>query len=212
MQDGLISILGLVAGVYGAYPDDGIVVATIGITGAIAAAISMAVGSLLSSEAERDLLLAEIKQAYELFKKNPYLAQESLLEELVASGLPKPEAYRIIKLLSTKEDALFQSFQNNVLELPDVESENPYVNALVMFFAFIVGSAFPVLPFVVLSGLFAFQVAVGIASTALFSLGYLKGYFAKESPLKSGLKFFFIAILAGVLSEWIGTFVSSFYT
>lgn len=212
MQDGLISILGLVSGIYGAYPDEGFIVAIIGITGAIAAAISMAVGSLLSSEAERDLLLAEIKNSYEIFKKEPYLAQESLLELLVEKGLDKPTAYKAVKVLSSNKEVLFENFKNSVLELPDVENENPYLNALVMFFAFVIGALFPVVPFLISSGLLAYYSAIIATATALFALGYVKGYLAKVSAIKSGFKFFIIAVAAGVLSEGVGTIVSTIYT
>ncbi len=211
MQDGLISILGLVSGIYGAYPNEGLIVAIIGITGAIAAAISMAVGSLLSSEAERDLLLAEIQESYEVFEKEPYLAQESLLDMLVEKGLDKPTAYKAVKIISTNKEVLFENFKDTVLELPSVEDENPYLNATIMFFAFIIGALFPVTPFIVSSGIVAYYSSIIATSTALFSLGYVKGHLAKDSPLKSGLKFFLIAVCAGVISEGVGNVVSAFY-
>ncbi|RMG38725.1 MAG: hypothetical protein D6732_04820 [Methanobacteriota archaeon] len=212
MQDGLISILGLVSGIYGAYPNEGLIVAIIGITGAIAAAISMAVGSLLSSEAERDLLLAEIQESYEVFEKEPYLAQESLLDMLVEKGLDKPTAYKVVKIISTNKSVLFENFKDTVLELPSVEEENPYLNAVVMFVAFVIGALFPVVPFLVSSGKIAYYSSIVATSTALFSLGFVKGYLAKHSPLKSGLKFFFIAVVAGLLSESIGNIVSIIYS
>ncbi len=212
MQDGLISILGLVAGVYGAYADHGLVVVITGVTGAIAAAISMAVGSLLSSEAERDLLIAEIEEARKLFEEKPYLAQESLLHKFIDAGLDKPSAYTAVKTLSQNEDVLFDNFRNSILDLPAVEKENPYINATVMFFAFILGSLFPILPFIFLTGQTAYYTALISTGSALFTLGTLKGYFANENALKSGLKFFIIAVIAGVSSEFAGTVVGDLLT
>ena len=212
MQDGLISMLGLVAGVYGAYANQGLVVAITGVTGAIAAAISMAVGSLLSSEAERDLLIAEIAEARELFDSKPYLAQESLLQKFIEAGLDKPAAYQAVKTLSNNENVLFDSFRNSILDLPAVEKENPYVDATVMFLAFILGSLFPILPFVFLSGQVAYYTALVATGSALFTLGTLKGYFARENALLSGLKFFAIAVLAGLISEYAGNIVKALLT
>lgn len=212
MQDGLISMLGLVAGVYGAYADQGLIVVITGVTGAIAAAISMAVGSLLSTEAERDLLVAEVRDARKGFEKEPQLAQESLMREFVAAGLDKPSAYSAVKVLSRNKEVLFENFKNTILELPDIEEANPYVNATVMFFAFILGSLFPILPFVFLSGQSAYYLALAATGSALFALGSLKGYFANESWIRSGLKFFLIALLAGVVSEFAGTLVSDYLT
>lgn len=211
VQDGLISILGLITGVYGAFGDQPNVVVITGITGAIAAAISMAAGSLLSAEAEKDLLLAEIDEAKEDFDREPYIAQQSLMVELQDAGLDKPTSYKIVKLISQKEDTLFMNFRRMVLDLPGIESNNPHMNAIVMFFAFILGSLFPIVPFLVSSGVTAYFGALISTGVALLTMGVLKGYFARKSMIKSGMKFFIIAVLAGILSEAIGSLVSSRY-
>lgn len=211
IQDGLISILGLITGVFGAYSDQPTVVVVTGITGAIAAAISMAAGSLLSAEAERDILLAEVNAAQEEFEDEVYIAQQSLMEQLMEQGMDKPEAYEVVKLLSKKEDALFNSFRANVLDLPSMEDENPYINAIVMFFAFILGASFPIIPFLFTEGYPAFYAAIISTGVALFTVGALKGRFSKTSVLRSGTKFFVIAVIAGVLSEVIGSAVSLLY-
>ncbi len=207
MQDGLISILGLVAGVYGAYSNQPLIVVITGFTGAMAAAISMAVGSLLSTEAERDILIAEIDEARELFKEKPYLAQESLMGEFTSAGMDKPTAYAAVKVMSKNKDVLFDNFRNSILDLPAVEKENPYVNAVVMFIAFIFGSLFPTLPFLFFSGRTAYYAAIIATGTALFILGVAKGYFAKQNFWLSGIKFFLIAVVASLLSEYAGTVI-----
>ncbi len=209
VQDGLISILGLITGVFGAFGDQPKVVVVTGITGAIAAAISMAAGSLLSAEAEKDLLVGEIKDAKSDFDNEPYIAQQSLMVELQDAGLDKPTSYKVVQLLSKKEDTLFQNFRSMVLDLPGIENENPYKNAVVMFFSFVLGSLFPIVPFLITSGTTAYIAALISTGSALFVMGILKGYFAKDSMLKSGMKFFIIAVIAGVLSELIGGVVSS---
>lgn len=208
IQDGLISILGLITGVYGAFGDQPKVVVVTGITGAIAAALSMAAGSLLSAEAERDLLLAEISDARSDFESEPYIAQQSLVVEMEEAGLDKPTSYKVVQLLSKKEDTLFQNFRSMVLDLPGIEDANPITNALVMFFAFILGALFPIVPFLITEGNTAFIWALISTGTALFGMGVIKGYFSKGSMIKSGLKFFVIAVVAGVLSEIIGSLVT----
>lgn len=211
IQDGLISILGLITGVFGAYGDQPTIVVVTGITGAIAAAISMAAGSLLSAEAERDILLAEIDEARNAFLEEPYLAQESLVKELQDGGLDKADAYQVVKVLSQKEDTLFNNFRGIVLDLPSYEDENPWINATVMFFAFILGSLFPIVPFLITEGIPAFFGAIVATGVALFTVGALKGKFSKTSILQSGLKFFVVAVIAGIASELIGSLVSIVY-
>jgi VIT1/CCC1 family predicted Fe2+/Mn2+ transporter len=208
IQDGLISILGLITGVFGAYGNQPTIVVVTGITGAIAAALSMAAGSLLSAEAERDILLAEIEQAKEEFDDEIYIAQESLMNELVNQGMEKPDAYNVVKQLSKKEETLFSNFRGLVLDLPSLEDENPYLNAGVMFFAFIIGALFPIVPFLFSEGQPAFIAAISSTGVALFTVGALKGKFSRTSILRSGVKFFVVAVIAGFLSEFIGSFVN----
>ena len=210
IQDGLISILGLITGVYGAYGDQPAIVLVTGITGAIAAALSMAAGSLLSAEAERDILLAEVDIAKQKFIDEPYLAQEGLMNELQNQGMDKATAYKVVKLLSNKEDTLFSNFRGMVLDLPSLEDVNPYVNAVVMFFAFILGALFPIVPFLFSEGQPAFIAAIILTGIALFTVGALKGKLSRSSLIKSGLKFFMVAVIAGILSEVIGGLVSLF--
>ncbi|MCE7737719.1 MAG: hypothetical protein GPJ54_22700 [Candidatus Heimdallarchaeota archaeon] len=211
IQDGLISILGLITGVYGAFGDQPKIVIVTGITGAIAAALSMAAGSLLSAEAEKDLLLAEIEEAKQDFDEEPYIAQQSVMIQLQELGLDKPTSYEVVKLLSEKEETLFQNFRSLVLDLPGIEDVNPYKNAMVMFGAFLIGAMFPIVPFLITEGRTAYIAALISTGLALFTMGVLKGHFAKSSCLKSGVKFFLIAVIAGVLSELIGSFVSVNY-
>lgn len=205
VQDGLISILGLIAAVFGAYADQPSIIVVTGVTGAIAAALSMAAGSLLSAEAERDLLIAEIQQAKREYKEEPYLAQESLMQELQTAGLDKQTAYKAVKILSKDDKVLFESFKNTVLGLPDIEDANPIINATVMFFAFILGSAFPIVPFLVTAGKVAFIGALVSTGMALFTVGYVKGKLSNQNPLLTGIKFLSVAVIAGVLSEFIGS-------
>lgn len=207
MEDGLISILGLIAGVYGAV-DDRAVVLIAGITGAIAAAFSMAAGALLGSEAERDLLLAEIESTKNEVEAQPYIAQEGIMEELQEMGLDKSDAFRVVRDISDKEEVLFGHFKGLVLKLPSVEDSSPIQDAGVMFAAFVLGALFPILPYVLIDGSLAYVVSVILSSSVLFSLGAMKGWLSRKSILVSGLKFLAVALVAGIGSEFIGSLIT----
>ena len=102
IQDGLISTVGLLAGVQGATESNAIVILT-GVTAMLAGAISMAAGSYLSSSAEKEIFDKELREAETLAANEPYLAAEGLLRALNQEGLQKEQSYRIVKLL-TQED------------------------------------------------------------------------------------------------------------
>src|SRR5678815_6116380 len=79
IQDGLISTVGLLAGVQGATENNVVVIIT-GLTAMFSGAISMAAGSYLSSSAEKDIFDKELRDAEVLAEKEPYLAAEGLLK------------------------------------------------------------------------------------------------------------------------------------
>ncbi|HEX9444516.1 MAG TPA: VIT1/CCC1 transporter family protein [Candidatus Binatia bacterium] len=99
IQDGLISTVGLLAGVQGATENNLVVVIT-GLTSMFAGAVSMATGSYLSSTAEKDIFDKELRDAEALAEREPYLAAEGLSNALSQEGLKKEQSYRLVKLLS----------------------------------------------------------------------------------------------------------------
>src|SRR3989304_8650957 len=81
IQDGLISTVGLLAGVQGATENNAVVILT-GMTSMLAGAISMAAGSYLFSSAEKEIFDKGLREAEDLAEKEPYLVAEGLLKAL----------------------------------------------------------------------------------------------------------------------------------
>src|SRR5262250_2158330 len=98
IQDGLMSTVGLLAGVQGATESNAVVIIT-GLTAMFAGAVSMAAGSYLSSSAEKDIFDKELREAEVLAEKEPYLAAEGLLKALNQEGLARGQSYNIVKVL-----------------------------------------------------------------------------------------------------------------
>src|ERR687891_624178 len=73
IQDGLISTVGLLAGVQGATESSTVVVIA-GLSAMFSGAVSMAAGSYLSSSAEKEIFDKELREAEVLAEKEPYLA------------------------------------------------------------------------------------------------------------------------------------------
>ena len=193
IQDGLISNLGLVSGIQGATADLTIVLLG-GITASVTGAISMAAGSYLSSKAEKEIFDAEIRTETERLASEPYLAQEAVLESLQAEGLPRENAYRIVRLLQPRPDIVLQTYHEKVLGLGRAEINRPMQAALVMGASFIVGSLIPLGPYLLAPGAVALPTSVAVSTVTLFGVGVFKGYLAKKSPWLSGLEFFVIAL------------------
>lgn len=210
IQDGLISTVGLLAGVQGATENNLVVIIT-GLTSMFAGAVSMATGSYLSSTAEKEIFDKDLGDARELAEREPYLAAEGLLNALGGEGLKKEQSYRLVKLLSEERRVFLRTFQEKVFGLGTAELNRPVQAALVMGLSFAVGALIPLLPYLLLSGVGALSLSIALAALTLFSVGVFKGYLAARPLVASGLEFFFIAVAAALLGYLIGLAVQYFF-
>jgi VIT1/CCC1 family predicted Fe2+/Mn2+ transporter len=210
IQDGLISTVGLLAGIQGA-TENRIVVIVTGLTAMFSGAISMATGSYLSSGAQKDIFDKEIADAEQLAEREPYLAAEGLLKALGEEGLSKEQGYRMVKVLLAERNVFLRTFQEKVFGLGSAEINQPFKAALVMGFSFIVGAIVPILPYMAIAGAMALYLSVFLSALTLFVVGAFKGHLAGQSLMISGGKFFFIAVTAAGLGYLIGLVVQWFF-
>jgi vacuolar iron transporter family protein len=210
IQDGLISTVGLLAGVQGATENNVVVIIT-GLTSMFAGAVSMATGSYLSSNAEKQIFDKELREAEQLAEREPYLAAEGLLNALSQEGLKKEQSYRLVKTLSQERTVFLRTFQEKVFGLGTAEINRPLQAALVMGISFVLGAVIPLLPYLLLTGMNALYLSIVLAALTLFSVGVLKGYLAARPLFFSGLEFFFIAVGASLFGYLIGLVVQYFF-
>jgi vacuolar iron transporter family protein len=210
VQDGLISTVGLLAGIRGATESNAVVIIT-GLTAMFAGAISMAAGSYLSSSAEKEIFDKELREAEMLAEKEPYLAAEGLLKALNQEGLPREQGYSVVKLLLRQQEVFLRTFREKVFGLGSAEINRPLQAALVMAASFIVGALIPIVPYLVLKGTAALYLSIALSALTLFGVGVFKGRLAGKSQLKSGMQFFAIAVSAALLGYLIGLVVQHFF-
>jgi VIT1/CCC1 family predicted Fe2+/Mn2+ transporter len=210
IQDGLISTVGLLAGIQGA-TENRIVVIVTGLTAMFSGAISMATGSYLSSGAQKDIFDKEIADAEKLAESEPYLAAEGLLKALGEEGLSKEQSYRMVKALLAERNVFLRTFQEKVFGLGSAEINQPFKAALVMGLSFIVGAVIPILPYMAMAGAMALYLSVFLSAITLFVVGAFKGHLAGQSRFISGGKFFIIAVTAAGLGYLIGLVVQWFF-
>ena len=210
IQDGLISTVGLLAGIQGATENNVVVIVT-GLTAMFSGAISMATGSYLSSDAQKDIFDKELADAEKLATSQPYLAAEGLLKALGDEGLSKEQSYRMVKVLLLERNVFLRTFQEKVFGLGSAEINQPLKAALVMGLSFIIGAVIPILPYITMVGMPALYVSALLSALTLLVVGAFKGRLAGQSMLVSGGKFFIIAVSAAGLGYLIGLVVQSFF-
>lgn len=210
IQDGLISTVGLLTGVQGATENNVVVIIT-GLTAMFSGAISMAAGSYLSSNAQKDIFDKELREAEIMAEREPYIAAEGLMQALSQEGLSRDQSYSIVKQLLRQEQVFLRTFQEKVFGLGSAELNQPLKAALVMGLSFIVGAVIPIVPYLAMGGMAALYVSILLSALTLFGVGVFKGRLAAKSPLLSGLQFFTIAVGAAVLGYLIGLVVQYFF-
>jgi VIT1/CCC1 family predicted Fe2+/Mn2+ transporter len=210
IQDGLISTVGLLAGIQGA-TENSLVVVIAGLTAMFSGAVSMAAGSYLSSAAQKEIFDKELSEAEKLAESEPYIAAEGLLKALGQEGLSKEQSYRMVKLLSQERNVFMRTFQEKVFGLGSADINRPLQAALVMALSFSVGAIIPILPYIISSGLPALYISALIGGVTLFGVGAFKGKLAGKSLFLSGLEFFLVAVGAAGLGYLIGLIVQYFF-
>ncbi|MBI4523027.1 MAG: VIT1/CCC1 transporter family protein [Deltaproteobacteria bacterium] len=210
IQDGLISTVGLLAGIQGATENNAVVIIA-GLTSMFAGAISMAAGSYLSSGAEKEIFDKELREAENLAGREPYMAAEGLLRALGQEGLSREQSYRIVKLLSQEKHVFLRTFQEKVFGLGAAEINRPMQAALVMGASFVLGAVIPLSPYLVFTGIQALYISIALAAVTLFSVGVFKGFLAARPLFSSGLEFFLIAVSAAAFGYLIGLIVQYFF-
>ena len=210
IQDGLISTVGLLAGVQGATENSVVVIIT-GLTAMFSGAISMAAGSYLSSQAQKEIFDREIAEAEKLADREPYMAAEGLLQALGEEGLSKEQSYQLVKVLIQQRNVFLRTFQEKVFGLGSAEINRPLQAALIMGLSFVVGAIIPIVPYMISSGVEAFYGSSLLAGATLFGVGAFKGILAGQSPFLSGVQFFLIAVGAAVAGYALGMVVQYFF-
>ena len=210
VQDGVLTTAGVLAGLSGAVSGRAqIILAALASTAA--GALSMGAGAYLGTRAETEVIRTEMRRARDHAMSQPYIVQESLLDQLAKEGLSREAGYRVVSLLSSAPQALYSTAEEKIYGLSGGSFGNPVLDGLLMGIAFLVGAVVPLLPFVLFSSVRS-GLIVGLATTAvvLYGVGYMvEGRLAEHRyPSIAGARFLAIALGAAALGYLIGLAIS----
>jgi VIT1/CCC1 family predicted Fe2+/Mn2+ transporter len=206
IQDGLISTVGLLSGIWAATQNSRTVLIT-GVAAAVTGGLSMATGSYLSSKTEKEVFEKEMLDQQRLAAEQPYLAQEALMKNLCEEGLDREAAYRVVQAISQRQDLLLRTVQEKVLGLGTADISQPFKAAIVMFLSFLVGCVCPVSPYLAFEGSTALPVSWGLSIGALLGVGIFKGILTQKPLLRSGMEFALVALGSAVAGWALGTLI-----
>jgi VIT1/CCC1 family predicted Fe2+/Mn2+ transporter len=205
-NDGLVSILALTAGVYGAATQSELILIS-GVVGAVGGAISMGAGAYISSKSEQEVTEKENRRKGKAKKRSPEEEKAELVEFYQQQGFSKGEAAAVAARVMSRMASEAEYTIGEGVGLTGEEGWPPVKAAILTGLSFAIASLFPILPFAILEVTPAAITAALASLAALFAVGASKAIFTRKSWVGSGLEVLGVGTLAALASYAIGLLI-----
>jgi len=207
MEDGTVSIFGLVFGVAASAPSSHAVLLA-GATGAAAAAVSMMAGTYLDVESSNDKRAAALEQRAAIRESDPDQLWDDGRVRLKAAGFGPDEIDTVVGILHRHPETADDVDAAFGLGIAPTEPQNPLVQASWMFIADLVAATIPVLPFAWLALSSARIVSMIVTAILLVLLGVGRARIGSKAMLPTTLETLGIAVGAAAAGVIVGRLIS----
>ena len=195
-MDGLVSNIGLIAGVGGSGVAPKAIIVT-GFAGLVAGAISMALGEYTSVKTQNEQLDLEVEKERAELQRNPEGELAELVDMLRVRGVEKSLAREVAVQLSADPETALRLHIVAELGLSPADKPSPRVAAVTSFLTFGFGALLPLLPY--LFGASVLWPALLCGGVGLFVAGALTSRFTPRPWWYAGLRqLLFGAAAAGI--------------
>ena len=208
MEDGAVSVAGLVFGV-SAGSDDASIVVLAGATGAVAGAVSMMAGRYLDVQSvghRADALIAATRERI-ANDPTPYLVRAD--RRLRDSGFDDEETSTMTRGLRRNPEALLDHVAAYELGVAVRAEVSPSTHAVWMFIADLIAASIPVIPFVLFDIQTARIVSLLVTGALMAVLGIARGRIGGVNIWWTALQTMAIAGAAALAGVAIGLLVGS---
>jgi VIT1/CCC1 family predicted Fe2+/Mn2+ transporter len=207
VNDGLVSVFLLVAGVVGGGLDSDQVLLT-ALAGAIAGAISMAAGEYLATQSQEEVFDREIALERVHIQHFRDGEVEQLHEFFRDMGIRDEDVEGVVEAFARDDETLLNAMKALEFGIIDSERRSPYTAMFMSGGLFLVGSLTSVAPYVfVTSPTFGLILASILTAVGLFVVGVSKTRVTNTNPIKAGLENLVIAGIGGVIAYIVGSLV-----
>jgi len=207
MEDGTVSIFGLVFGVAASAPDSNAVLLA-GATGAAAAAVSMMAGAYLDAESANDQDAAKLEDVRQRIEQHSDAEDAEARARLLGAGYSDAEAATLLELAGRHPESRVRLTAAVELGITDATRQSPTAQAAWMFAADLVAASIPVLPFAFFDLSTARVVSVVITVMLLVVLGVGRAAIGRRRVVTTVLETLAIAAGAAVAGFAIGSLVT----
>jgi vacuolar iron transporter family protein len=207
MEDGTVSIFGLVFGVAAASPDSHAVLLA-GATGAVAAAVSMMAGTFLDVQTANDQAAAKVAEERVRYEADPEKAEADARRRLVSAGFTDSEAATVSSIMGKHPDTRLKIAAAVDLGAGETTRQNPYVQSVWMFLTDLFAAAVPVIPFALFGLATARLVSLAVTLVLLVFLGIGRARVGHRRTLPTVIQTVGIATAAAVAGIAVGKLIS----
>lgn len=204
MEDGTVSIFGLIFGVAATTSSTAAVVIA-GASGAVAAAVSMMAGVFLDVETTRDTTAAKRAALQSELARDANVIAASLPARLAAAGLTQQQSAALAG--AVKHDRAALGGLLLALQGAPEAPLNPWEQAAWMLLADFLAAAVPILPFVALPIPQARVVSAVVTVALLVALGIGRARIAKRSLIRGVAETVSIGVAAALAGVAIGVLI-----
>jgi VIT1/CCC1 family predicted Fe2+/Mn2+ transporter len=207
MEDGTVSIFGLVFGVAAAAPDSRAVLLAGG-TGAVAAAVSMMAGTFLDVESTNDQAAARISEERARYDANRGQMEQEACDRLVSAGFTSAEAEKVIGIIGKHPETGLKIAAAVDLGVGEATRQNPFVQSAWMFITDLFAASVPVIPFALFTLATARIVSLSVTFMLLVFLGIGRSMIGRRRLLPTIAETIGIAAAAAAAGLAVGKLIS----
>ncbi len=202
-QDGLVNVLGVVLAVAVATLSAKTVI-IVGLAATFAESVSMAAVAYTSTKAAKDFYKREKETEKREIEEIPGIERKEIRDIYYRKGFRGRQLENIVKKLTSSKKIWLQTMMSEELGLSK-DGNHPGKSAAVVGISAMIGSLFPLIPFLLFSPLNAILPSLILSVLVLFGLGSLKARFTTGNWFRSGLEIAVIGMAAAFIGYGIGT-------
>lgn len=189
-NDGIVTTFAVVAGFAGAGAEGvaqigGIAVLLFGLANLFADATAMGLGEYLSARSEQDVYRATRDKELHEIQTNLDMESAEMVEIFEEKGIGAEDARTMTRILERNPEFMADMMMQYEIGMADPSDENPAMNGLATFSAFVLFGAIPLLPyFLMAASISTFYLSVFATFVALVILGLIRWRVTNETMFR----------------------------
>jgi len=203
-MDGLVTNIGLVAGLAGAGADRRVIILA-GAASLVAGAFSMALGEFTSVDTQNNAVEAEVAVEREELRKHPDAEEAELVDMYMEMGLTRPTATVLASEVHENPELAVKVHIQQELGVDPDEQPSPWTAAISSFLTFAVGALIPLIPF--LLGFSSLAIGLAVGGAGLFAAGALVARFTARSWWFNGVRQLMFGAIAAAATYVVGALI-----